>query len=80
MNKFISLDLRCLLWKHLLIIEKKEIIRQMPKILSDPNTDMYRFIKSDNLTWSIPNAMTIPLKTKSMALSGPLRGTENGRR
>ena len=68
MNNTITLDLRGVLWKHLLIIEKKEIIEQMPKILSDPNIDYYRFLKSNNLTWSIPNAMTLPLETKSMVL------------
>ena len=68
MTNPITLELRGLLWKHLLIIEKKEIIEQLTGLLADSNIYKYRFIKSTDGTWSIPNAMTLPLLTKSMEL------------
>lgn len=69
MNKSITLNLKGFLWLHLLTFEKTEITKVFPKLLSDPNINLYRFIKLKDGTWSIPNAMTLPLKTKSMVLS-----------
>ena len=68
MTNPITLELRGLLWKHLLIIERNEIANQFPKILSDRNFDKYRFLKCSDGTWSIPNAMTLPLETSKMGL------------
>ena len=69
MSKKLTLDLRGVLWNKLGAAEKSSIADQMPKILSDPNIELYRFITSlkDN-TWSIVNAMAVPLKTSSMVL------------
>ena len=68
MTNAITLELTGLLWKHLLIFEKNEISKQLPNILKDSNLDRYRFIKSNDGSWTIPNAMTLPLRTKSMEM------------
>ena len=54
-----------MLWKHLLTFEKTEISKQMPKLLNDSNIDRYRFVKTKDGSWSIPNAMTLPIGVKT---------------
>ena len=66
MTNPITLELTGLLWKHLLIFEKTEITKQMPKLLNDSNLDKYRFIKLKDGSWAIPNAMTLPLKNSGV--------------
>ncbi len=68
MTNRISLELKGTLWLHLLLSEKEEILMRMPNLLSDPVLNEYRFIKTEDGTWSIFNAMTLPLATKRMVL------------
>ena len=69
MTNAITLDLIGLLWKHLLIFERNEILKQMPSILKDLNRDRYRYIKSIGGSWTITNAMSLPLKCNTMGLN-----------